>query len=65
MKSSFLVVSMVMAVPFLWVEALPGAPVEKARPATFSPRNPSDPGWPRQAVRNGNRLVYYQPQVDE
>ncbi|HVY75384.1 MAG TPA: hypothetical protein VG890_11175 [Puia sp.] len=24
-----------------------------------------DKGWPRQVVRNGNTLVYYQPQVDQ
>ena len=24
-----------------------------------------DPGWPREITRNGVRLVYYQPQVDE
>ena len=26
---------------------------------------PLDPGWPRDITRNGVRLVYYQPQVDE
>jgi hypothetical protein len=25
----------------------------------------ADPGWPREITRNGVRLVYYQPQVDE
>ena len=26
---------------------------------------PSDPGWPREHVRDGTRLVVYQPQVDD
>src|ERR1700732_1533636 len=31
-----------------------------------SPESKSlDPGWPREITRNGVRLVYYQPQVDE
>src|SRR5215472_12994261 len=25
----------------------------------------SDPGWPRQIVKNGTTLVYYQPQIDD
>jgi hypothetical protein len=33
-------------------------------PATTQPRQ-VDPGWPREITRNGLRLVYYQPQVDE
>src|SRR5271168_4129848 len=24
-----------------------------------------DPGWPRQIVKNGSTLIYYQPQVDD
>ncbi len=26
---------------------------------------PTDPGWPREINKNGTRLVYYQPQIDE
>ena len=29
------------------------------------PSGPSDPGWPREHVRDGTRLVVYQPQVDD
>jgi hypothetical protein len=65
MKLAFLAVSMGLSAPFFFLQALPGTPVEKIKPTTLSPGKPSDPGWPRQAVRNGNRLVYYQPQVDE
>src|SRR6202048_3567392 len=36
---------------------------------TDAPNSPAsktaDPGWPREITRNGVRLVYYQPQVDE
>src|SRR6202043_1679361 len=36
---------------------------------TVAPESPQskspDPGWPREMTRNGVRLVYYQPQVDE
>jgi hypothetical protein len=34
--------------------------------AQTKPQRPApDPGWPREIVRDGVRLVYYQPQVDE
>jgi len=33
-------------------------------PATSQEAAPSDPGWPRQIVKNGTKLMYYQPQVD-
>ena len=26
---------------------------------------PADPGWPREHYRDGNRLIVYQPQVDD
>ena len=29
------------------------------------PRKSQDPGWPRQVSSNGQRLVYYQPQIEE
>lgn len=32
--------------------------------ATASPAQDSDPGWPRETVKGGARLVTYQPQVD-
>jgi len=58
MKSSFLVVSIASVVPLLFVKALSGTPAEKTKPATLSPGKPTDPGWPRQAIRHGNRLNY-------
>ena len=33
--------------------------------ALAAPSAPADPGWPRVHNRDGNRLVVYQPQVDE
>src|SRR5207244_2964727 len=60
-----LLIPFLLATPFLRVQALSGASVEKKQPATFNQGNSLDPGWPRQAIRDGNRLVYYQPQVDE
>jgi hypothetical protein len=30
-----------------------------------APETELDPGWPREIERGGNRLVYYQPQIDE
>jgi hypothetical protein len=46
------------AIPFGYAanrEAVPSTPQSKTL----------DPGWPREITRNGVRLVYYQPQVDE
>src|ERR1700743_3264588 len=34
-------------------------------PAVASTAPPQDPGWPRQIVKNGATLIYYQPQIDE
>ena len=65
MKSIFLVLSIALAAPSFWMPSLYGAPVEKKQPATTERSSPNDPGWPRQVMRDGNRLVYYQPQVDE
>jgi hypothetical protein len=65
MKLDFLVIPILLTAPFLRAPALSGASVEKKQPATFSQGNSVDPGWPRQVVHDGNRLVYYQPQVDE
>lgn len=33
----------------------------KSKPAVAS----ADPGWPREITKDGTRLVYYQPQIDE
>ena len=38
-------------------------PVTTQAPTTAS--TPSDPGWPREVKKDGARLVYYQPQIDE
>jgi hypothetical protein len=40
---------------------LHGAPAKKSATTAV----PADPGWPREIVRDGMRLVYHQPQVDE
>ncbi|MFL5344149.1 MAG: hypothetical protein ACJ8AT_05115 [Hyalangium sp.] len=43
------------------------APAQDAKPGTTSQatgQEPTDPGWPRTIEKGGNRLVYYQPQVD-
>jgi hypothetical protein len=40
MNSSFLVVCMVLGAPFLCLNELPGAPVEKTKPAAITPSNP-------------------------
>ena len=45
------------------------APVVSAAPAPGSPAAPQgpkvgDPGWPREVVKDGATLTYYQPQVD-
>src|SRR5947199_107482 len=44
------------------VGALLAAPLEGA--ATTGPDQSGDPGWPRAKTSNGNRLIVYQPQVD-
>jgi hypothetical protein len=36
-----------------------------AAPPTKVVEPPQDPGWPRQRIENGNKLVIYQPQVDD
>jgi hypothetical protein len=65
MKSIFLALSVTLALPSFRMPSLSGASIEKKQPAATERSNPNDPGWPRQVMRDGNRLVYYQPQVDE
>jgi hypothetical protein len=50
--------SLFLATAFLF--PFPGATAENPSVAANS-----DPGWPRQIIRNDIRLVYYQPQGDE
>src|SRR5213596_1096365 len=45
------------------VGALLAAPLEGA--ATTGPDQSGDPGWPRAKTSNGNRLIVYQPRVDD
>src|SRR5213596_2595646 len=45
------------------VGALLAGPLEGA--ATTGPDQSGDPGWPRAKTSNGNRLIVYQPQVDD
>ena len=45
------------------VGALLGAPLEGA--ATAGPGQSGDSSWPREKYQNGNRLIIYQPQVDD
>ncbi len=42
-----------------------GYAASKGEVSDTSPSKTPDPGWPRELTRNGTRLVYYQPQVDE
>jgi hypothetical protein len=53
-----------LALPLLLIHALFSS-VAAASAETAASAINSDPGWPRQIVRNDVRLVYYQPQVDE
>ncbi len=39
------------------------APLQAAKPP--APAVPADPGWPREIVREGTKLIYHQPQIDE
>jgi hypothetical protein len=64
MNPAFLVACL-LAAPFLCLQKMSAAPVEKTNPAAPGAASAPDPGWPRQAMRDGNRLVYYQPQIDE
>ena len=36
-----------------------------AEAATSNDNSAGDPGWPREHVRDGNKLIVYQPQVDD
>ena len=45
------------------VAALLATPPEGA--AATGPDQSADPGWPRVKTNNGNRLIVYQPQVDD
>src|SRR6266513_2683623 len=47
----------------LVVSALLASPFERAT-GTATSNQPADPGWPREKTSNGNRLIVYQPQVD-
>ena len=64
MKSSSKSIVVAFAITVFWVQTIPAvfAAGEDARSAN-SPA--LDPGWPREITRNGVRLIYYQPQVDE
>jgi hypothetical protein len=42
-----------------------GSGANKGGGSNPPPAKTADPGWPREITRNGVRLVYYQPQVDE
>ena len=46
------------------IAALFASPVERAF-STAAPDQSADPGWPREKTSNGNRLIIYQPQVDD
>ena len=65
MKSACLTLCALLLTQFSWIQALSGAPLEKKSSISSAPAGSADPGWPRQVVRDGHRLVYYQPQVDE
>src|SRR5437773_3293624 len=46
------------------IGALLASPVERGA-AKAAPDQSGDPGWPREKYSNGNRLIIYQPQVDD
>src|SRR5205085_505091 len=53
-----------MATALIIFAALIAAPIERAVGAAVSGQS-GDPGWPREKYSNGNRLIIYQPQVDD
>jgi hypothetical protein len=55
-----------LIITLAWGAMLPcGFAASQASLPTSPQPGPVDPGWPREITRNGVRLVYYQPQVDE
>jgi hypothetical protein len=66
MKLSLRSLLLALAVTTLWIQAIPALlAAEKKNASTASNSKALDPGWPREIIRDGIRLVYYQPQVDE
>jgi hypothetical protein len=50
---------------FMWSSAGAAQQPPAPAPAAASSAPTEDIGWPRQVIKNGSTLVYYQPQVDE
>jgi hypothetical protein len=47
------------------IGALAAAPNEGTAKSTTGSGQSGDPGWPRESYQDGNRLIVYQPQVDD
>jgi len=60
MVASLSVVCLVFSTSALEAQAGVVAPVPPVSPQAQA----GDPGWPRQSIKDGAKLVYYQPQVD-
>jgi hypothetical protein len=62
--SFFLCFSLIFtAMPFSAQQASSSTPTKPA--AAPGASAPLDPGWPREVIKGGAKLVYYQPQLDE
>jgi hypothetical protein len=47
------------------ISALLASSIGEAANSTTSSDQSGDPGWPRERVQDGNRLIVYQPQLDD
>jgi hypothetical protein len=66
MKSLCRSLRLIFATTFAWLLVdQRGLSATNEEPASARQAPARDPGWPREVTRNGVRLVYYQPQVDE
>src|SRR5271165_1192590 len=65
MRSSSRSLLLGLAATLLCAQTIPFGYAANKAVAKSAESKPLDPGWPREITRNGVRLVYYQPQVDE
>jgi hypothetical protein len=66
MRSSSRSLLLGLVATLLCAQTIPFGYAANNKAVAKSPESkPLDPGWPREITRNGVRLVYYQPQVDE
>src|SRR5437867_6640083 len=59
MKKLLEALCVILVTPALMLPALAAAPAKKSAQG-----QPVDPGWPREFMKNGQKVVVYQPQVD-